>query len=106
MEPPQIPAGATQLEPSLTLGSFVLQMLAEQSLAPEAAQALATSWAGDTAVLYETDGRWCTDATIAMDNPGAALDLVIMLDAAGIEAGVVAGEADTVDLNNCIPAPS
>ncbi len=105
---PERPADTELLEAELTLGSFVLALLADETLSADASRELVTSWAGDSAVLYATQDRWCAEAIIVMDDPAAARDLVSVLVASDIEAEIqpeTDAESDTVGMTRCIPTP-
>lgn len=106
---PELPPGADVVNPRATLGSFLIHVLAEQSLPEGEARTLATAWAGDAATVYELDGERCIAATMVMDDAASASQLVAVLTAATVEAAVVdvAAEASessrtTVELSRCI----
>jgi hypothetical protein len=102
---PQLPANAASLSSPLTLGSFVLQLLAEETTSRELAQELVTSWAGDAAVLYNVDGLQCVEANIVMDTSTAADELVSVLEDTSIDAQRDLQQPELVRMKRCIPTP-
>jgi len=68
---PQLPGDVQSLSAPLTLGSFVLQLLAEEVASPAEARQLATAWAGDSGVTYDIGSQRCVEANIVMDTPDA-----------------------------------
>ncbi len=103
VEPPPLPAGA---EPTATgtIGSFVLRLLAGQTLGAEAAHELAISWAGDRYALFEQAGRRCIIATVVMDDDASTEMLVDALRGAGVGASVAPG-ASELTLRRCVAPP-
>ena len=107
---PDPPAGADVLNPRATLGSFVIHILAEQSLPAAEARTLATSWAGDAATVYELAGQRCIAATVIMDDESSASRLVDALTAATVDSAIVDsvvidsdfGRGAAVELSRCI----
>lgn len=106
VDQPELPPGATPAYGEMMLGSFVLQLLAEESLSDQQARSLATAWAGDTTVLYEFNSESCVSSSIVMDSSDDAANLVDVLSQISTDAAIAPDNLETVHFTRCIPSIS
>ncbi len=104
IDPPDTPSGAKPANDKVTLGAFVLKLLAERSLSDQQAQNLATAWAGDATILYKFNNQSCVSSSIVMDSKGDAASLVDVLTQISDDVVVDYDDLETVDFTRCIPS--